>query len=220
MPFSIPARHKVALEQLIGLSSDELKLLNTAFESVQATDPQALVAEVSEKTGRPASSVKKLLDALVSMGMTSYLNDLDPDFFEDIATELADDSEQRFEPAILADELRTLMNASSVRGLWKGSALLRLNERFLERSRIVTDIRPVFDEEQKRIDAMTILHKLQLTYEEGDAEKLIEFGMTRGHLQRLKVVVDKALSKGRLVNELIDRIPSEFGRTEDDAPEN
>jgi hypothetical protein len=64
-------------------------------------------------------------------------------------------------------------------------------------SRIITDMRPVFDPEAEALvpRVMLVVHKLKLLYQTYDSQKEIFISMDRDQLEELKQVVDRALKK-------------------------
>lgn len=71
--------------------------------------------------------------------------------------------------------------------------------RFLERSCVLTDVRPAFSNDAERVQAITISHTLQLSYRKRGSGHMreIEFALDERDLKNLIRACQRALAKGR-----------------------
>lgn len=62
-------------------------------------------------------------------------------------------------------------------------------------AKLMTDVRPVFDESGKAIDAMVLLHNLRIHYGDGDEHKDFVVTMDARDLKKLRAVLERAEQK-------------------------
>ena len=79
-------------------------------------------------------------------------------------------------------------------------------ERSLHTFRIVTDIRPIFDEEPETgIQAATVTHNIQMTYVQDNEYKVFYFGADDKNLKQVLKQARRALAKSRAAGELVNK---------------
>lgn len=113
--------------------------------------------------------------------------------------EVVSDVDQR---GILAAFLRDLLGASSLLIASKATALYEENERLILDSRLMVDVRPIFDViETQKIAATTLLYKLRLAFRGANGSSLENqtFTLRQAELEELQAAVNRAVEKAAVI---------------------
>ena len=171
----VPSKRREGLLCIAQLNNDAVKELFSAM----ATYPVRLYPTDSDifqhingaiKT-IPEQDIRLILDTLLSIypAMSSSNSTLKT-FVSDIVASMRDHAPAN-EPAIddslfsnLQDSLGKLLTVPSISLAAKATDILFENERSLVSSRILTDVRPVFDCETNDISGGLVIHTLKLEY--------------------------------------------------------
>lgn len=79
-------------------------------------------------------------------------------------------------------------------------------ERLYARSRILTDIRPVFDDHRNEISGFNIVQTLRMDYFSSDGDQInISIALDMKDIDQLKVACEDALKKANVVRNLIEK---------------
>lgn len=182
----VPSKRRVGLKCIAGLTDKAVKELFAAM----ATYPVRLYPTGSNiyqhisgqiKT-LPETDVRLILDTLISMYpvMMSSNRSLNA-FVSDIVTSMRDqapDEEPAFDDSQLTrlqDLLEKLLKVPSISLAAKATNILFENERSLMSSRILTDVRPVFDIDMNDIGGGLVIHTLKLEYFADNVDALNQF---------------------------------------------
>ena len=68
-------------------------------------------------------------------------------------------------------------------------------DNLLQRSRVLTDIRPLFTDDAGRIEGAVVAHTLRLRYDQAGRNEEISFSLDAADLRQLVVHCDRALLK-------------------------
>ncbi len=134
--------------------------------------------------------------------------DVEADELVDAITNgLADDHRPSYIPATAQDHwtiskstLLAILHNSSISYLAKAQSLIFEREHILTRSRILTDLRPVFDNNDTDISLVVALSTLHIEYIDGDDRNTISLAVDRDDLESLKSACMRALKKLETVN--------------------
>jgi hypothetical protein len=77
----------------------------------------------------------------------------------------------------------------------------------LQATRIVTDIRPVFDNDVTKIDGAVVSFTLRLSYDNSEGNHSLSIAMNQEDIKILKDQCDRALKKGALARDTISSLP-------------
>lgn len=77
----------------------------------------------------------------------------------------------------------------------------------LQTTRIVTDIRPVFDNDVTRIDGAVVSFTLRLNYDNIEGSHSLSIAMNQADIEFLKQQCERALKKSGLAKETIEALP-------------
>ncbi len=86
----------------------------------------------------------------------------------------------------------------------KGLDLWVAHEHTLHALRIVTDVRPVFKADLERPGGAVIIHKLNLTYHDGDELREFFVAMDSADIRRLRTLLDRAERKAASLTSLLE----------------
>ena len=119
---------------------------------------------------------------------------------QDIQNAYEQQSEEKENSEKLIERLKQLLeNGEALRCTFKALTLIRESEHLYSNSRILTDIRPVFNEDDAQLsgDYAVILHRLKLSWDEAEAGKEAYLTMTTTQLEELKNVIERAIDKDK-----------------------
>ena len=211
MAMRIPEKHKDALVRLAALDDESQSRLLKAFENSNAEGGSEELAEsVAISSELPKDEILSFLEPLISMGMTRYTNDSSEDeFLKNVIAVMPEALQQATDKGRFQKILKSLLSTSSIRHIWKTAIVMSLQERMLLRSRIIVDLRPIFNTEHTKVESMTSFFRLQLTFEKDDEESTLDFALNVAELEALKRNVDVALTKHDVVARVIASIPED-----------
>lgn len=191
---SVPERHRPAVAELTSLGEEKLRALDDRLSESQADESRARSALRSATTQGDLA-----FDALLAMTAMRLAHDLAADEVSQMVREtLGADAGN-------TDIARLLENGTIVR-LAKRLDLDTAFERGLHTFRVLTDIRPVFDEDPSiAIDTALITHTVQITYAQDNQYKELYFAVDEDDLQTMLSQVQRALTKSATVEEFIKR---------------
>lgn len=96
---------------------------------------------------------------------------------------------------------RLLTENRSIQTTVKAIGLLMETEHRFVGSRIITDVRPVFDTDENSVLTMMLVHSLRIRYYEDRTAKEIFFGFTLDDLKELKDHIERAEKKEASIRE-------------------
>ena len=77
----------------------------------------------------------------------------------------------------------------------------------LQTTRIVTDIRPIFDNDVTKIDAAVVSFTLRLSYDNTEGNHGLSIAMNQADVKALREQCDRALKKSALARDTIALLP-------------
>ncbi len=207
MKLRIPPQRRDVLFSLSNLSDTIVKELFAALANVPAGQygPDLPLSLSSSLTSLEADQAQEIVDTLLSLyPFVTSTNRPVNDFVEEIVLALRNQpspSKTVFSDAQL-DQLRVnlqkLLKVPSMSIGAKATGLLFENERSLLNSRVITDIRPVFQMDSTDIGAAVILHTLKLEYaESGDGDKEFFIVLDSTDIDSLIANLERAKEKGQ-----------------------
>jgi hypothetical protein len=102
---------------------------------------------------------------------------------------------------------RALISSSKVQTTAKALDLSYDYANLLQTTRIVTDIRPVFDNDVTRIDGAVISFTLRLNYDNVEGSHSLSIAMNQADVESLRQQCEKALKKSALARDTIAGLP-------------
>lgn len=204
-PLRIPGEYEGGLAKIRELSDESARELLAALQRVPDTYSQSsLSAAVAEKVDTiAASDVEEIVPALLSLyAHRDYYQSAISDVAEGIAKAMEEsESEQlRLLPEdrdSFARRLAELLSVEPLDRAVRAGMLLLENEHSLRDTRIVTDIRPVFDPENPdaRPRGAVILHTLKVSYRADNTVKEFFVALDTDDVRQLLEQLERADAK-------------------------
>lgn len=209
----IPESHREGFKLLSSLSeSDFKKLLNTLSNIDRDTSPDRLLSTITQETEikkNISSEITKILFSIYSLkeGFNNNISELANELLialHNLNIEIGDKSEWnklelRLEKLLSFDQ--TIGNA------FKALQLLSDYDKILFESKIITDVRPAFnDKDNISTDTALIVHNLKIGYHKNDRQKEMYLALDSNDLNELKNNIERAMKKEREIkNTLKDK---------------
>jgi hypothetical protein len=209
-PFIIPSPEIRYFKQLASIEVDTLgkiaAWLNKAKPQVQHRN---LAGEASDEIGMDSSEVEDLFSFLArlmsvrrrfSLDTSQFLNDLSAKL-----NRLTEDSwgqQDRLRWKDREEIISRLLDTRSALGIGaKAAELLFEQPLVLCDSRIISDLRPIFDDDAEVIEGFINFHTLVLRCFEGDKEKVIHVAMDNNDVEQLRKHAERAVSKVNMIDQ-------------------
>ena len=209
---TIPESAYPAIRSLSQLSAEDFKTLLKALEQAKpAAAPHLFWKHVAKlATTISPSIIEIIVDELFAMHLAL---EVAPISTEQFAKKLSDDvfSEQKLpidetDRDILKDRLTKLFELKASLGLTaKALDILTDAQHLFYTAKILTDIRPVFNEEGKVIEAAVIVHNLLIHYGDAGDHKNFFVNMDTDDIKQLRAVLDRADQKAKTLQALLQR---------------
>lgn len=194
-------------EGLLILSKSEQNKINLLIENLKksnkATTPQKLTDYLAEKKIYTKEQTDKIVKTLFSL---YYLKEKEN---KNNISELVQDLYESFQRTVKAkrvkiiskENIKSLLTIPSIGISFKAVGLLREYDKVFVDSRIITDIRPSFDNNiDSNIDVGIIIHSLKLEYHQGQQPHgQIFLALDANNLNALKDQIIRAQKKEKTI---------------------
>jgi len=213
--FEIPKRYYPTLRDLIALNEQQTSKLIEALEELPLSlnSKKSLVAVLAKLKrvqllhGEEIISFLSFLHyALEKEDEKIIPQELAFDVAEAINNEESLPSLNQVDKQNFSNRLVAFLQASSSLGIIaKGEKLFWDHERVYLDSRILTDIRTVFQEFNDQPVGAVIVHNLRVTYHQNDQEKELFMALDESDLVNLSQQIARARAKVKAIKELIQK---------------
>jgi hypothetical protein len=215
----IPKKYRYGIEKIITLDSavfdnliDALKNSNPSFHLKNLADTVSLKIKEKEIENLTKDDLLNILDAIVSLYPLQTYSSLT---IEDLASSLGEAVAELEDFPNVTEEQKKIFEARittllSINGALDvaskvGELLLEYDHLFLS-SRIITDIRPVFDSDLNKIPAgALIVHTLKLEYKQGNEEKDFYIALDTNDVKKLREQLDRAEQKAESIKLMLNQ---------------
>jgi hypothetical protein len=209
-PFKIPKSAYAAIQALLHLSDDAfekfLNALRGAKPALQTENFWAHVVPLVE--GISPDVVRSVLDEIFHMAEARTDESL-REFADAIAEAASEAKSEKFpfeeqDRSVLRERLvRILQAGGGFEITRKAAGVLLDQDHIFFSARILTDLRPVFNEAGDSVDAAVIVHNLRIHYGENAEHKDFYVALDTSDIQSLREVLDRADQKAKCLQELI-----------------
>lgn len=207
-PIAIPAAQKPAFDEITRLSDDAFQALLACLADGRVdAEPQELVDQTAEKMASHTALGGHILSAVVGLRMAMDRSALK---LNDVAKGVADDAvkKQWVEPSgrdVLSRRITSLLSTHKVQVAAKAYSLANADAAPFIEARIITDIRPIFSDNDDGLglSGSVIIHQLRIEVDGYEANQ--HSALSTSDLLKLKRVVDRALEKDRSLRETIKK---------------
>ncbi|MEH2067247.1 MAG: hypothetical protein V7K47_03590 [Nostoc sp.] len=206
MDFKIPEEYKSGIEFILNTDDDAIDIIISALRDFPPT-VENIIYKISERIVKT-----KKIDRRIARDIVAILVSLRQLYKENLSNEaivallsksIEQDAEfivnpeqiERFQQR-LSTLLKALENiAFSLDISDKASDLLIEHERIFSDSRIITDIRPIFDSEtERKVEAAILIHTLKIQYRDAEGTKEFYLGLDSDDLdilyQQIGIAID------------------------------
>ena len=207
MAFKIPEEHRESILAVARLSPE---MFSQLLVSLQQLSPKHGLAELSDRLEQvipiqESLNRRTLAETLVSM-YASLLRFGMPteEFAKNIAEAIPVAQPAPFDGQVLSERLNQLLCIAPIRLSAKASELRVDHDRVYNSSRVVSDLRPVFNEPlESGLSGFMIIHQLKMvSMRLGKSEELF-FAMDDRDLTSLKLAIERAEVKSKQMRELL-----------------
>lgn len=214
MAFRIPKQREEAVKKLLELKSDQRELLIKVLEqaSVVRSEPE-LLGQVCDamKLEDNGELLREVLKGLLNLEFGRNVRQKSPEVFSRDVCQAARNQElgpQDADWSTIETQLTRLFSCrQSIGTLSKAFAIIQEDERLFMGSRIVSDLRPVFEDDPKTAPASTLVtHRLKIDYREAGVWKEFYVALDRTDLEKLREIVERAIHKERTLEQLAERM--------------
>ncbi len=220
----IPKSGHVAFRKLIDLTAPEFDaLLDAVAHTPPAASPDLFWKHVAEKVSNiPPKTVENIVDELFSL---NYARENWSLSVEEFAKTLADAavSQSPKKTPITTDEKNTLLIRvtrllelkASLTITSKALDVLTDAERLFFTAKILTDVRPVFDEDGKNVEGAVIMHNLRIHYGQDNEHRDFFVALDTSDIKELRSVLDRADKKAESLQALLGRAKVSYLKIEE-----
>jgi hypothetical protein len=211
-PFIIPDDSRAQIRALVDLHENAFNDFVAALVAAKPSIlPSALAAQIAKNAPKiPDSTVSALVDEIIAMESLKQSASMDA---QEFAKALADAAIERSgsdflfthtDAEILKRRIETIFSSDHVLELNTKiiSVLTDHNNVFLSAA-ILSDMRPVFNEDASAIEAMTIVHNLRIHFEHDLEHKDVYIALDTLDLHTLESVIARAKNKAALLKSAI-----------------
>jgi hypothetical protein len=211
---TIPESARPAISSLAHLSAEDFKTFLKALERAKpAAGPDLFWKHVAEHAPKiDTSTIKMIVSELFSMNYAIENSNISPeDFAKAISDALFSEQSEDFQinetdRDILRDRLTKLFELKdSLRLTAKALDILTDAQHLFYTAKILTDIRPVFNEEGTAIEAAVIIHNLLIHYGDAGDHKNFFVTLDTSDVKLLREVLDRADEKAKVLQPLLQR---------------
>jgi hypothetical protein len=213
MPLPIPKRYRAGILNIVELSDKEIELLIEALKNASRSPD---IAEITKSVSStiPSIELNKLTEIVKALYSISHVREFSgvgfSRFLDDLVESIAeivgspDDIEGIEYISSLRDKFEKLLNVETLRIISKAARLQSDGEYLYCSSKILSDIRPVFNEDpDTRPAGAVITHTLKIVYHAGANVEEFHIVLDSHELDELKEVINRACSKEKTIRELM-----------------
>jgi len=208
--FSIPEGELPGIRQLAQVPLDVLERVSAAAsEEKPRLDKEALIGAIARRAGLDSDVVRSVVNVLWrlafvqrrrELGIEAFLEALNETFRQLPPQQWSSTDAQNWSERqerirkLLAPDLAIAMSA-------KATELLVEQGLVFCRARILTDVRPVFDEGAQEVQALVPFHTLAITCHEADEMREIHIALDFKDIGRMRGLLERAERKERVLRQ-------------------
>lgn len=203
--YRIPEPFIPGFELIAKLKDKQVSAIKSALIGTPiGSGPEQTAKSLEGKAELKASEIRSILSTVFSLislnireevAKEEFINDIVTSY-DEINPELKETNRKK-----LIDHLQILLEADGqVKHTIKAATLLRENEKIYIESRVLSDIRIVFEENIKKPkQCAVIIHQLKIAYHESGEPKELFVALDNEDLKQLKETADRAIEKDKLI---------------------
>ena len=199
----VPKKHHKGLENFLRFSEDGFNIFMSGIADIEMTlnTKEVLAEAVSDVDDIPEDEVHRISDAILSLTLAKATSDNDS---KEFINELVQAIGENPELASLLDDvgvetiksrLEILFSIAPLSIAAKANSVMYEYKNVYYKSRVITDIRPVFSSEIDSIEAALIIHNLRIHYHINGNHEDFYVALDTNDLQQLIDVLERAKVK-------------------------
>ncbi len=208
--FQIPESDIKKIEKLAKLIEEhtEEKLLKCLSEAPIGCWGSDLAQLIKKNIGIEFKAAKDIVELLFTITSNRRFFEKGIDsFIEDLLFVVKESNPELANDTKLESFIKKILLSKNIQITTKAIELEGDREKLLSNTRIITDIRPIFDDENSdSIEKNIILHNLRIRYMDADGNHEIYFAVDRRDLQNLKEQIIRAEHKENRIKKGIGNI--------------
>ncbi|AVH67853.1 hypothetical protein CDG77_04880 [Nostoc sp. 'Peltigera membranacea cyanobiont' 213] len=210
----IPDRYKPGFKQLLSIDS---KTVEKLINALRQASPSLLIEDLASAVASQVQvltveEVVDIIEALISLyNFRDYTGTSIDDLVKSISQAVQDDEElpdisdkQKQE---LEQRLTTFLEFDGVLSVTsKAIEVIRDHERVFTRSRVLTDMRPIFESDLEKGPAgIAIVHMLKIEYADSDRKHEFFVALDSIDLEQLREQLDRADRKAKAIELMLNQ---------------
>ncbi|WP_017662606.1 hypothetical protein [Baaleninema simplex] len=206
MPIAIPDKYKPGLIQIGSISTSEMDSLVSALNSIgeRSLDLGAIAREVFEKAASGLSE-RVVLDIISSLFSLKAFIEYGGYDIEEILVDLTLNLElEENQKEVFKDRIQEFLEIPEISFFLKANLLTQEYEKIYSSSRILTDIRPVFEKDDFK--SVIVVHSLRIQYSSQEGSKEFFVALDGSDLQELQEQIQRASKKSRLIEDKLKEL--------------
>lgn len=209
--YQIPDDHLNGFALLSKLPKDKIaKLIKALKESTIGLFPTKLTKEIAVKTGINRYDVDKIISVLFSLyGLKLKDNKNTLELVDDISESLGNIQSFKISPEALKNfkqNLNELLSLDKSIGMTvKTLSLGSEYEKLFINSRIITDIRPAFENLNGNVNTAIIAHNFKIEYHTGHRHEEVYVSLSSNDLIELKEQIIRAEKKEEIIRKSLGK---------------
>lgn len=203
----IPESMKPGLQRLRALSEDfAQELLDTLREEKPSLGSREFSSRVGSKVQRiEPKEASQVVAALISLQSVIDYFDWSKDKFVDDLIKSSGLEIPEGEQSAFRERLLQFLAVNSIVVTAKAFNILSSHEHTLNNVRILTDIRPIFQEDDSDApSAAVIVHMLRISYKESQEDKEFFVAMDNSDIDKLEVTLKRAKAKAQSIQGILE----------------
>ncbi|MBO0932715.1 hypothetical protein [Fibrella aquatilis] len=212
----IPDRYKPGFTAFATLSDQQRQQLVDLLAEVSVENPKSSTAkQVADRLQIDDALALSVVDALLSLPVAQeQLGNSIQEFVDNFMEALAS-PEYALSDETLTSIQSVLLSFFNSKGNYhltnKARMLSMQRERLYMSAKVLTDLRPLFaEEEESQIQALTIIHTLQIEYQEDNGIKTIQFALDNVDIGDLKMQLERADKKDSVLKKTVANLPDKI----------
>jgi len=207
-PFTIPESAHGPLRDLVDMKADDF---DAFMSGLKTAAPSISTVSLSRHIARSAPQIpRSVVNAVVSEIMTlEYLKQesemLPEEFGEALADSALESTSEDFpfletDAKVLKERIAQIFSSDQVLRLnTKAISILTDHDNLFLSAKILTDARPVFNEDVTKMEAIAIVHMLRIHFERNQEHKDFFVALDVADIPKMRAVLDRADKKAALL---------------------
>lgn len=194
MNIRIPAAHQEMLRQWFSKDTENAAAIEGAILKATPSTVAGLGKQLASALAIPDQEAAELAQVFISM-VASFVDlplERRTGFSEAVVKSVFDDTPP---PAEAVVRLEKLLTARPLQDSAKALVLLHEQPQVFQDCRIITDLRPLFGDNDTELRAFTVTHQLRIGYDTPSESSDFYVALEADDLRRLRSAIDRALSK-------------------------